>query len=244
MELYNDDCFNILPNITRKVDLVLVDLPYGQTECEWDIKIDLKKMWEELNKICKDNCIYVFFVTTKFGIDIINSKPKWFRYDIVWEKNHKVGFLNVNKQPLRQHEMIYVFYQKMGTYNPQKTVGEPYNKIINRQKANTIYGERRCAEIFTVANTGDRHPTSIMRASNHVACKNHPTGKPVELLELLVKTYSNENDTVLDFTMGCGSTGVACKNTKRYFIGIEKEEKYFKICKELLNINLETVQSE
>lgn len=232
MELYNDDCFNILSKITRKVDLVVVDLPYGQTQCEWDIKIDLQKMWQELDKICKDNCIYVFFTTTKFGIDLINSRSKWFRYDIVWEKSKKTGFLNVNKQPLRQHEMIYVFYQKLGTYNPQKTIGEKPYIAFHKSKKSDFYGNQN-DEIITT-NIGNRYPTSIIQSSNHKRNQFHPTGKPVDLLESLIKTYSNENDTVLDFTMGCGSCGVACKNTKRYFIGIEKEEKFFKICNDLL----------
>ena len=110
MELYNDDCFNILPNIKHKIDLVVVDLPYGQTQADWDIAIDLDKMWKQLKAICKETCIYCFFTTTKYGIDIINSNRKWFRYDIVWEKSNSVGFLNANKQPLRKHEMIYIFY--------------------------------------------------------------------------------------------------------------------------------------
>jgi hypothetical protein len=108
--IYNDDCFKILPKIENKtVDLVLVDLPYGQTACEWDVKIDLQMMWKELKRICKDNCQYVFFTTTKFGIELINSNPKWFRYDLVWDKCKKIGHLSANRMPLRCHEMIYVF---------------------------------------------------------------------------------------------------------------------------------------
>jgi site-specific DNA-methyltransferase (adenine-specific) len=118
--IHNDDCFQILPKIDNKsVDLVLVDLPYGQMDCEWDIKIDLDMMWKELKRICKDNCQYVFFTTTKFGNELINSNSKWFRYDFVWEKYNPVGFLNANKMPLRIHEMIYIFnncYFKKHTY--------------------------------------------------------------------------------------------------------------------------------
>ena len=110
MNIYNDDCFNIFPKIKRKsIDLILVDLPYGQTDCKWDIPIDLDKMWIELKKICKKNCMYCFFTTTKYGVNLINSNPKWFRYDLVWEKSNAVGYLSANKMPLRKHEMIYVF---------------------------------------------------------------------------------------------------------------------------------------
>jgi hypothetical protein len=145
MEIYNDDCFNIFPKIKEKVDLVVVDLPYstkGQkaTACKWDIPVDLKQMWIELKKICKKDCVYVFFCTTKFGYKLIQSNEKWFRYDIVWEKSRKVGFLNANKMPLRKHEMMYIFKEKQGTYN------ELYG------------GNLSCSsEVKT-----DRHPTSIL----------------------------------------------------------------------------------
>jgi len=229
IELYNDDCFNVLPNIKKKIDLVVVDLPYGQTDVSWDIKIDLDKMWIELKKICKDDCVYCFFTTTKFGIELINSNPKWFRYDLVWEKSNSVGFLNANRQPLRRHEMIYVFYKKCGTYNPQKTEGKPYKQNRSSQKS-ILYGKYDAA--FQSVNTGDRHPTSIITYKS--VQKEHPTAKPIDLLEFLVKSYSNENDYVLDFTMGIGSTGYACRNTNRNFIGIEKEKKYF----DLINISV------
>jgi len=229
MELYNDDCFDILQEIKEKtVDMVLVDLPYGQTACKWDCMIDLEKMWLELKKICKRECIYVFFCTTKFGYQLIKSNEKWFRYDIVWEKSRKVGFLSANKMPLRKHEMVYVFKEKQGTYNPQKTEGKPYKvngtEFKNQQK--DVYGS---SSVITHENkTGDRHPTSIVKFNNPKKSV-HRTQKPVALCEWLIKTYSNEDDLVLDFTMGSGTTGLACKNTKRRFIGIEKDENIFEI---------------
>jgi len=239
MEIYNDDCFNIFDKIDKKsIDLVIVDLPYGQTACEWDKKIDMTKMWIELKKICKKNCIYCFFTTTKFGYELINSNPRWFRYDLVWEKTNSVGFLSANKMPLRLHEMIYVFSNPGGgkkTYNPQKTYG---HKLIQP----VLYPANKCKSYSnysatTYKNTdGSRHPTSVMKINSDYRNKGiHPTQKPVELCKWLINSYSNENDTVLDFTMGSGSTGIACKNTNRKFIGIEKEEKFFNIAKERLD---------
>jgi hypothetical protein len=160
MELYNNDCFEILPEIKdASIDLVLVDLPYAQTACKWDCLIDLNKMWKELKRCCKRNCIYVFFCTTKFGYKLIQSNEKWFRYDLVWEKSRKVGFLSANKMPLRQHEMMYIFKEEQGTYNPQKTEGKPYK---NRQgKQTETYGIEDKERVIT-DNKGDRHPTSIL----------------------------------------------------------------------------------
>jgi site-specific DNA-methyltransferase (adenine-specific) len=229
MELYNDDCLKILPTLEEdSIDMVLVDLPYGQTACKWDSIIDLEKMWKQLNKVCKPTTAMVFFTTTKFGNTLINSNPKQFRYDLVWEKSVAVGFLNARKMPLRSHEMMYVFYEKLPTYNPQKTEGKPYkrNNIITGE----AYGLTNHNNIIN--NKGDRFPTSVIKTSSKR--NKHPTAKPVELCEWLIKSYSNENDTVLDFTMGSGTTGVACKNLNRKFIGIEMDEAYFKICEQRL----------
>ena len=232
MELYNDDCLKILPTLGEScIDMVLVDLPYGQTGCEWDNVIDLEKMWKQLNRICKDTTPVVFFCTTKFGNTLINSNPKQFRYDLVWEKSNSVGFLNANKMPLRLHEMMYIFYKKLPTYNPQKIAGKPYNKTDNPTIPKT-YGAG--GVIKHQSDGSNRHPTSIIQFPNPNKNSKHPTAKPVELCEWLVKSYSNEGDTILDFTMGSGTTGVACKNLNRKFIGIEMDEAYFKICEERL----------
>ena len=231
MNIYNDDCFNVLGTIKDKVDLVLVDLPYGQTACKWDTKIDLDKMWEELKKICKENCIYIFFTTTKYGVDLINSNRKWFRYDIVWIKHNAVGFLNANKMPLRSHEMLYIFYKKRGTYNPQKTEGKPYK--ARKKGCAPIYGD---VKRIPINNTdGKRHPLSHIKFNTDKKIK-HSTAKPIELCEWLIKSYSNEGELVLDFTMGSGTTGVACKNTGRKFIGIEKDKEIFEYAKERLDL--------
>ena len=234
MNLINGDCLEVMKTIKKdSVDMVLVDLPYGQTACKWDSIIDMDKMWIELKRICKSNANIIFFTTTKFGNKLINSNEKWFRYDLVWEKSNTVGFMSANKMPLRAHEMMYIFGKPSGgskTYNPQKTPGKPYK--VKAQKTKDIYGQEEIPEHEN--KTGDRHPLSIQKFK-HNKQKLHPTQKPVEACEWLIKTYSNEGDTVLDFTMGSGSTGVACKNTNRNFIGIEMDEEIFKTAEERIN---------
>ena len=231
--IYNDDCFNVFDKIEKdSINLVLVDLPYGQTACEWDIKIDLTEMWKHLKQICKDKCQYVFFTTTKFGNDLINSNPKWFRYDLVWEKTNSVGFLQANKQPLRTHEMVYIFSNPSKThksYTPQKTAGIPY-KTLRKIKGTELYQSQDLTPL-TDNLTGDRFPLSILKYGQ-LRNKLHPTQKPTELCEWLIKSFSNEDDVVLDFCMGSGTTVIACINTKRHYIGIEKDADIFKIAEE------------
>ena len=168
MELYNDNCFNILPKIEDKtIDLFVLDLPYANkdfgkcTACKWDNTIDLDKMWVEIKRIMKPNAVILFYCNTKFGFSLIKSNMKWFRYDLIWKKSRKVGFLSANKMPLKQHENIYVFKEKGGTYNPQKTEGTPYKKKEN--KIGGIYGNVINTELN---NKGDRHPTSIIEHEN------------------------------------------------------------------------------
>jgi site-specific DNA-methyltransferase (adenine-specific) len=313
----NADCFDEFKNIKDKtIDLVCVDLPYGQTACKWDSVIDLSKMWDELKRICKEGTVYVFFCTTKFGHSLISSNPKWFRYDLVWEKSKSVGFLSANKIPLRQHEMIYIFsysgddlnnernielrqyaekvkkyinkpnkeihsilgcqaidhffrfkstqfglptnknYNKLiehfkinemkyyikydemkkkwgtsnkSTYNPQKIKGKPYT--TKGRGTVGVYNSKRIDAI----NKGDRYPTSIIKF-NQPKKSLHNTQKPVNILEWLIKTYSNENDIVLDFTMGSGSAIEACMNTNRKYIGIEKDKDIYLIAKDRLDL--------
>ena len=234
MDLYNDDCFNVFPKIKDKsINLFLLDLPFGQTSCKWDSVIDLDKMWVEVKRMMKSNGTIVFFCTAKFGNTIINSNPKWFKYDLIWKKSRKVGFLSANKMPLRQHENIYVFKDEVGTYNPQKTKGKPYKLKEGGEINNNIYGNfKRRGD-----NKGDRHPTSIIDKEientvleyNNPAKTLHRTQKPVELCEWLIKTYTNEDDVVMDFTMGSGTTGIACSNTNREFIGVEMDKEIFDI---------------
>ena len=238
--LYNGDCLEIMPTLeTNSVDMVLVDLPYGQTAMAWDIIIDPDKMWIELERICKPNANIVFFCTTKFGYQLIKSKEKWFRSDIVWEKTMAQGFLSVKKAILRKHEMIYLFGKLSAsgkTYNPQKTTGhKPKFTPAHTYKNGLldVYGQ---TGIPSSIQDDTRYPTSIQKF-NYDKKKYHRTQKPVALCEWLVKTYSNELDVVMDFTMGSGSTGVACKNTKRNFIGIEMNQEIFNIAKERMLID-------
>jgi len=244
IKLYNDDCFKIFPKIKDKsIDLFILDLPYGITSCDWDILIDLDKMWIEIKRTMKPNAIICFFCTTKFGYSIIKSNEKWFKYDLIWKKSKKVGHLSANKREMRQHENIYIFKDKQGTYNPQKLEGKPYKSKGSGNIA--IYNNKKRTPID---NKGDRHPSSIIEHNNPILeTENtilehnnphktiHRTEKPVSLLEYLIKTYSNEKDTVMDFTMGSGSCGIACMNTDRKFIGVEMNNDIFKLTKERIN---------
>jgi site-specific DNA-methyltransferase (adenine-specific) len=234
MELHNDNCLNILPTLKdNSVDMVLVDLPYGQTKCKWDKRIDLDKMWEQLKRIGKTNTAFVFYTTTKFGYKLIQSNEKWFRYDLVWDKKRPTGFLTANKMPLRSHEMLYVFYKHLPTYNPQKTLmDKPITRKYNRLCKTKVYGDKK--QDFTTLST-HKYPVSIQMFNSPKGQKQlHSTQKPVEGCEWLIKSYSNEGDSVLDFTMGSGSTGEACVNTKRKFIGIEMDTDIFKIAEDRL----------
>jgi DNA modification methylase len=319
-KLYNDDCFNVFPLIKDKsVNMVLVDLPYGQTDCHWDICLDLVAMWKELKRIGTDNCQYVFFTTSKYGFEIINSNKRMFKYDLVWEKPTAVGFLSAKHQPLRAHEMIYIFnnsnkddvelclnkelrayaekvkkyinkpmsqlkkdfgnrtyehfvdrcktsqfnlptketYDKLISlygidkmegfmsyedmkkkeekqksiihlYNPQMVQGKPYKTKRHLTKT-SVYGVIPANE--TNNESGLRYPRSVIKFHQN-GDKLHPTQKPLDLCEWLIKTYSNEGDLVLDFCMGSGSTIEACINTNRQYIGIEKDKEIYKIARE------------
>ena len=315
-KLYNGDCFDVFPIIKSKsVNMVLVDLPYGQTDCAWDITIDLKAMWKELKRIGTDNCQYVFFTTTKYGYELINSEKRMFRYDLVWEKHNTVGFFNCKNQPLRAHEMIYIFnnsntydielnlnkelrayacnirgyinkpmsvinkdfgnssydhffrwntsqfslpnktcydklislygidkmegflpYEKLlsikhksikHVYNPQMSEGKPYSSKQNKVYMNSVYGD---IKHISTNNSGLRYPRSVIKFHQN-GDKLHPTQKPLDLCEWLIKTYSNEGDLVLDFCMGSGSTIDACINSNRQFIGIEKDKEIYEIAR-------------
>ena len=240
--LLHGDCLKLMPTLgDNSVDMVLVDLPYGQTACAWDCEIDLDAMWVQLKRICKPNANLVFFCTTKFGYELIHSNKKWFRSDIVWEKTNICGFMSAKKAVMRKHEMIYLFSNPSAsgkTYNPQKTTGHQPLFVKGGQYKNAdVYGNKGREDHFL---DDTRNPTSIQKFGYDKITegrgKFHRTQKPVALCEWLIKTYSNEGETVLDFTMGSGSTIVAAKNTGREFIGIEMDEEIFKIAEERLNI--------
>lgn len=356
MELYNNDCLEVMRDLSaNSIDLLFCDLPYGQTSCKWDCKIDLTLFWKEVNRICKKECPMFFTTTTRFGVDLINSNPTNFRYDLVWVKSAGAGFLNAKKMPLRKHEMIYVFYRKLPLYDltshshkflndyneiksttaneviyrkdlsvkhynnngiavydpplPNSVIKEEKNECYGEGSHNSEYiGEARKANVYEpplpnsvittklredvnglygtetkkifiyengkLKNSEPRYDPplpnsvikqqltdtqygdiSVLKHSNRKDRINiyepplpnsileiksqrgkHSTQKPTALIEWILKYYSKEGDTVLDPTMGSGSTGVACKIMKRNFIGIEKDEKIYKSAFERLNI--------
>ena len=231
IQLFNGDCLEVMKDIPDKsVDMILCDLPYGTTQNKWDTVIDLEKLWEQYERVIKDNGAIVLFAQTPFDKVLGASNLKLLKYEWIWDKKLGTGHLNSKKMPMKRHENILVFYKKLPTYNPQMTKGDPYNKGMVHGKSSN-YGKQR--EVVDKNVTGERYPTSIVEFSN-ANRKNrvHPTQKPVELLEYLIKTYTNEGELVLDNCMGSGSTGVACVNTNRKFIGIELDEHYFGIAKE------------
>jgi len=232
IKLMQGDCLERMKESpSGSVDMILTDPPYGTTACKWDSIIPLEPMWEQLKRIIKPNGAIVMTASQPFTSALVMSNPKMFRYDLVWEKPMATGALNANRMPLRAHESILVFYGKLPTYNPQKTGGKPYRKIVKGEMVGRCYGGTGVADEFEQVNSGTRHPRSVFKISNPNHKAIHPTQKPVALMEYLIKTYTNECETVLDFTMGSGTTGVACVNTGRNFIGIELDETYFNIAK-------------
>ena len=232
IKLIHGDCLEEMKNIPDKsIDMILCDLPYGTTNCSWDIVIPFESLWEQYNRIIKDNGAIVLFGSEPFSSALRMSNIKNYKYDWVWEKSKATGFLNAKKRPLVAHEYIHVFYKKQPLYNPQMREGTPYNKGMRKQQTeNDVYGEFKQVE---VKSEGKRYPRSVIyyKTAETEGETFHKTQKPVSLLEYLINTYTNSGEVVLDNCMGSGSTGVACVNTNRKFIGIELEEKYFEIAK-------------
>lgn len=239
--LYNEDCLEVMPRLTRqgvKVDMILCDLPYGVTNHKDDKPLPFDKLWECYDAIISDNGAIVLFAQGEFYVDLVNSKRKMFKYDLIWDKQLSTGFLNANRMPLRRHESIAVFYKKAPVYNPQKSIGEPNHgkgtKYKTQETVNQNYGVYKPVEteISTL-----KHPTSIITFQKpHPSQCVHRTQKPITLLEYLIKTYTNEGMIVLDNCMGSGSTGVACLKTGRRFIGIEKDDSIFQTAKNRLDV--------
>lgn len=237
MDLKLGDCLEVMKEIPdQSVDMILCDLPYGTTACKWDNVIPFEPLWEQYNRIIKDNGAIVLFGNEPFASLLRCSNLKMYKYDWIWQKENGTNFATVKYQPFRKTERICVFgnfatsYNKKRpkNYNPQFTVGEPY--IIKRKAGQREMLHTGANKATELCNEGYRYPTDIIMFKNEKGL--HPTQKPVALLEYLIKTYTNEGDTVLDNCMGSGSTGVACVNTNRSFIGIELEEKYFNIARD------------
>lgn len=230
------DCLEVLPTIEdNSVDMLLADLPYGTTACKWDSVIPLDKLWEQYNRVCKKNAAMVFTAMQPFTTILAASNIDNLRYEWIWEKPQGTNPMNVKIMPLKSHENILVFYREKPTYNPQMWYSTPYSGFSSdTAKIGEVYGN---AESKHRDNPeGSRYPKTVIKHKQEKGY--HPTQKPVGLMEYLIKTYTNEWNVVLDNTMGSGTTGVACVHTDREFIGIEKEEKYFKIAEKRLGTNL------
>ena len=231
-DLMLGDCLERMKEIeSGSVDMVLADPPYGTTACKWDSIIDLPLMWEQLKRIIKPNGAIVITAQSPYDKVLGCSNLPMLKYEWVWEKPAATGHLNAKKMPMKAHENILTFYNKLPTYNPQKTLGhKPTNSYTKKNNADgECYGNT--VSVSGGGNT-DRYPRSVqVFSSDKQKLKLHPTQKPVALMEYLIKTYTNEGETVLDFTMGSGTTGVAAKNLNRKFIGIEMDEGYFNIAK-------------
>ena len=232
INLLQGDCLELMKDIPDKsIDMILCDLPYGTTRCKWDSVIPFEPLWKNYSRIIKDNGAIVLFSQMPFTAALVMSNLKMFRYEWIVEKSIATGFLNAKHMPLKCHENICIFYKKLPTYNPQMTKGKPYS--IKRRDCGAQYLGN--FDNIETKNEGTRCPRDILKDLWKPYCGGklfHPTQKPVPLLEYLIKTYTNEGEIVLDNCMGSGSTGVACVNTNRNFIGIELDEKYFKIAKE------------
>lgn len=225
-ELILGDCLKEMSKLPDKsIDMILCDLPYGETaRNKWDIVLPFAPLWKEYERIVKNNAAIILFANGFFTAELMQSKKELWRYNLIWEKTQPTGFLNAKKMPLRNHEDICVFYKNLPVYNPQKTCDHT-RKVSKRGPCGSMnYGIDRSNEY----DSTERYPKSVLHFSKDIQKSAlHPTQKPVALLEWLIKTYTNEGETVLDSCMGSGSTGIACVNTGRNFIGIEIDKEYF-----------------
>ncbi len=254
IRLLKGDCLKLMEKEPdKRIDMILGDLPYGTTKCDFDKTIPYEPLWKQYKRIIKDNGVICLFSQQPFTTDLIMSNRKMFRYEIIWNKTLPTGFLNAKKMPMRYHENICVFYKHLPTYNPQMRMVKRNDMGRERRNGGKAeqYNEFRNDD-WRWVETGERYPSDVLEYDlpeeledvvkfsnwngalfgNTDKTVKHPTAKPVDMLEYLIKTYTNEGDTVLDNCMGSGSTGVACVNTNRNFIGMELEEKYFEIAKE------------
>lgn len=244
-KLYLGDCLDVMKAIPdRSIDAIITDLPYGTTACAWDVVIPIVPMWQQIKRICKS--AFVTTASQPFTSVLISSNMDWFKYELIWRKSRPSGFLHVKNKPMKAHENILIFSggttvhegqsKNRMTYNPQMTTGKPYvvnNRDPKSQLAwSNLIRPSTSQRTHTTVNTGTRYPISVLDFSNGNQLSQHETQKPVDLYEYLVKTYTNKGDTVLDFCMGSGTTGVACLQTGRKFIGIEIDPGYFQIARQ------------
>lgn len=233
VDLRQGDCLDILPKIAAgSVDMILCDLPYGTTQNKWDSIIPLDRLWAEYWRIVKPNGAVVLTAAQPFTSALVMSQPKAFKQELVWCKNVASDFLNANRRHMAKHESVLLFCQGKEAYNPQPSQGEPYvAKRYGNDDTGDNYG--KISKRTDTVNSGNRKPTSQLFFNREVGL--HPTQKPVALMEYLIRTYTNEGETVLDNTMGSGTCGVAARNTNRNFIGIERDEAYYAIASARIN---------
>jgi len=237
LTLLQGDCLDLMKTIPDgSIDMVMCDLPYGTTACKWDSVIAFEPLWEQYRRVCKKNAAIVLTASQPFTSVLIGSNLSMFKYCWVWEKNRPTGFLDAKKRPMRAHEDIAVFYDTQPTYNPQKTKGKPNHCTgVKKGKKDTVKADIYAGDYSRVPadKSGEKYPRSVQffEGLNPTGGDKpvHPTQKPVALMEYLIKTYTNPGETVLDNTMGSGTTGVACMNIGRRFVGIERDPDYFKI---------------
>lgn len=250
IRLYNDDCFNIFPQIEDKsVDMICCDLPYGTTSCKWDVILPFDQLWKEYERIIKDNGAIVLFSQQPFTSELIHSNLKLYKYNWIWVKDNATNFLHSHFRPLKITEDICVFgkastfpskkgnHRQSITYNPQMRGGyKPYTCKSGKHKVGSavVDGSYDKVNNYITVSNGERYPINLIKF-NRDKEKMHPTQKPVALLEYLIKTYTNEGMLVLDNCMGSGTCGVACKKLNRKFIGIEKEKEYYDIAEKRIN---------
>lgn len=238
IDLRKGDCLEVMQDIPDKsIDAIICDLPYGTTACKWDAVIPFEPLWAQYKRIIKDNGAIILMCGEPFTSQLINSNLTMFKYKWIWDKKFAGNFVTANKRPLNTFEEIAVFYNNQPTYNPQKTKRDkPITSGKRCHPRNRTGTEENITYEAEKKTYNDKHPTTIISIPRQIGKKtNHPTQKPVALLEYLIKTYTNEGETVLDNTMGSGTTGVACVNTNRNFIGIEMDDKYFIIAEKRIN---------
>jgi site-specific DNA-methyltransferase (adenine-specific) len=243
--VFNEDCLEGMKRIPEKsIDMILCDLPYGTTACKWDVIIPFEPLWEQYERVIKDNGAIVLTASQPFTSALVMSNPSLFKYSWIYRKQQGTGFLNAKKMPLIDHEDVLVFYKKLPVYNPQMQEAKVFRPGIKKAKENDLSDYVYRSGIIgktSWEDNGKRYPKTVLEnlydkerfdATVVNRANRHPTQKPVALFEYLIKTYTNEGETVLDNCMGSGTTAIACINTNRNYIGFEKEEKYYNIIQE------------
>jgi site-specific DNA-methyltransferase (adenine-specific) len=238
--VYLGDCLEVMKEIEdHSIDMILCDLPYGITSCKWDTLIDLDALWKQYKRIIKKGGAVILTATMPFGAKLIMSNPKWFRHEVIWEKDNCSSPLQANKMPLRVHENILVFCESKTIYNPQKTKGKPYSfthlkRTFKNQRDTTLRTPK-------INESGDRYPRSVLKFQKDYGKSIHSTQKPVALFEWIIKTYSNEGSLILDNCSGSGTTAIASINTNRNYIMIERDEKYYDLSQKRIEKHMETI---